>query len=117
MPLTDFFRKPKDITKEWKLAYILDKSGNKIFFNYNKINSEQQMKISMLKGIYMQADQVMILTTSELMFDVTTKVVLADGFQYSFVSSTTVDSDDENNYMGVAGTPKKKYIVLRKPGN
>lgn len=117
MPLTDFFRKPKDITKEWKIAYIVNKTGDKMPFQYNKINSEQQMKISMLKGIYMQADQVMILTTSELMFDVTTKVQLDDGYQYSFVSSTTLDSDDENNYMGVNGTPKKKYIILRKPGN
>ena len=117
MPLTDFFRKPKDITKEWKKAYIMDKSNNKLYFNYNKVESAQLMKIAMLQGVYMQSDQIMILTTSELQFNVASKIVLDDGFQYSFVSANTVDSDDENNYMGVAGTPKKKYLILRKPGN
>jgi hypothetical protein len=117
MPLTDFFRKPKDVTKEWKTAYSVDKDNNRVMFKYNKVSAAQQSKIAMLQGVYFGQDQIMIMTTSEIQFTVASKVILDDGFQYSYVSSTSLDSDDENNYMGVAGTPKKKYIVLRKPMN
>lgn len=112
--LNDFFRRPKDMTKEWKIAFLVDKAGNRIAFHYNKVPASQVSRMSMIQGVFFTKDQSMILTTSPVAFSHDSKIVLEDGFQYSFVSETSADSDNENNPLGVNGTPSKRYITLEK---
>jgi hypothetical protein len=114
MAINDFFRDPKDQPKEWKTAYLLDKANNRIAFRYNRIPSSQLSKISMFQGVFMSKDQMMIMTTCNLSLDHTSKIII-DGFQYSFVSENSGDSENENNQFGIHGTPAKRYIVLVRP--
>jgi hypothetical protein len=112
--ITDFFRSKKEMPKEWLEGVLIDTANNRTIFHYNKVPESQLEKISMIRGIYMTCDQIMISTTDDITFDHTSKVLI-DGFQYSFVSATNADSETANNPLGIEGAAAKQYIVLKRP--
>ena len=113
--ITDFFREKKDITKEWKSAYQVDRAGNRTYFGYFLVPTDEISKIGILSGIFLTKSQMIIMTTSDIEINHTSKIILEDGFQYSFVSETDNNSDNENNVYGIPGSPSKRYITIERP--
>jgi hypothetical protein len=112
--LLDFFRKPKDITREWKTAKLIQESDNTIDFQYFVMSREDVSKIDVLQNVLMGQMQVMIMTTADLDFNQTSKIILDDGFQYSYVAQYTSKSETENNIFKMKGIAQKRYITLRR---
>ena len=114
MGIIDFFRKPKDISREWHSGKTELSDGSEVSFPYFIMSRDDISRISVLDNVLMGQNQKMIMTTCELVFNQTTKIVLDDGFQYSFVSQYTEKSETENNIFGIKGIPQKRYITLRR---
>jgi hypothetical protein len=114
MPLNDFFMPNRERIDDFKDGSITDRAGNELAIKYHLMERSEISRISLIQNVIMGQNEVMILTTSDVDMNPSTKIVLDDGFQYSFVSQYDAKSKNENNPLHLKGSPARKYITLRR---
>jgi hypothetical protein len=114
MALNDFFMPSKERVDDFKTASLIDREGNEFALRYHIMERSEISRISLIQNVLMGQDERMIMTTSDAAFNPSSKIVLDDGYQYSFVSEYDERSKNENNPLGLKGSPARKYITLRR---
>ena len=114
MGILDFFRKPKDNSREWHNGKLIINDASYMEFKYFLMSRDDISRISVLENVLMGQNQKMIMTTTDLEMNQASVIELDDCFQYSFISQYTEKSDTENNIFGIKGIAQKRYITLRR---
>nr|DAE44742.1 MAG TPA: hypothetical protein [Caudoviricetes sp.] len=110
----DFLRAPKNVVPQYKLA-ILMIEDYQYPFNYNKISREDMQRITLLKNIALQDNEITISTTDDYPFDVQQTIYIRND-KYSISSMYSEDSFNENNMFNFSIDSPVRYLILRRLG-
>ena len=109
---------PRDSVRAYKSGKLI-REDTEMWFKYKKITHDNLERITPLRDLVMQSNQIVIETTSKIPFNVQDTIVLYQT-KYSITSMYYEDGYLENssyNFVPITDDFRKKYLVLTTTEN